>query len=153
MKEKKKRKKTKDSNQLWRWICLNCWELFWLLCLIENKIQVYGLWVWEWSLLMCYIWDVTSFTNEGVCCMLVNFPLKPLLAIINNKQVEYISSAGSSSRLQSDWLAWPWGTALQYLERGVAEMEMGVHWWHPLSGNPITSGNSSCHKQLPLIIL
>lgn len=42
-----------------------------------------------------FVRDVTSFTTEGVCCCaLLNFPLKPLLAIINNKQVEYISSAG-----------------------------------------------------------
>lgn len=36
---------------------------------------------------------------------LVNFLLEPLLAIINNKQVEPISSASSSSCLQSDWMA------------------------------------------------
>lgn len=55
---------------------------------------------------------------------LVHFLLEPLLAIINNKQVEPISSASSSSCLQSDWMAWPWGgcgggTMLQHLERRV----------------------------------
>lgn len=48
----------------------------------------------------------------------------PLLAIINNKQVEYISS----SHLQSDWmvtLGVGGGGVLQYAERRVAELEMG----------------------------
>ena len=59
------------------------------------------------------------------------FLLKPLLTIINNKQVEYISSAGSSSqapvRLDGVTLGVVvgGGGALQYLEGRAAEMEMG----------------------------
>ena len=57
------------------------------------------------------------------------FLLKPLLTILNNKQVEYISSAGSSSqapvRLDGVTLGVVVGGALQYLEGRAAEMEMG----------------------------
>lgn len=60
--------------------------------------------------------------------------------------MEYIGSGGSSSHLQSDWMAWPWGTALQYLERRVAEMEMGsLHYQGTQLHLEIVVAISNCH--------
>lgn len=99
-----------------------------------------------------FVWDVTSFTTEGVClCALVNFPLKPLPAIINNKQVEYISAAGflitSPIRLDGVTLG---DRAAVFRGEGGRDGD-GLLWWHLLSTNPITSGKCSCHTRLPVV--
>ena len=85
------------------------------------------------------------------------FLLKPLLTIINNKQVEYISSAGSSSqapvRLDGVTLGVVVGGGAAVFRGEGSRDGDGVLWWHPLSRNPITSGNCSCHEQLPFVTL
>ena len=117
-----------------------------------SKLCVHGFWALKWSPLLCILPEMSPHLLMKVsAARRLIFLLKPLLTIINNKQVEYISSAGSSSQLHSDWMAWPWGwgTALQYLEGRAAEMEMGCFGGNHYQGTQlhleIVDAISNCH--------
>lgn len=90
--------------------------------------------------------DITSFTNEGVCRLI--FPPKPLLAIMNNKQAEYINSAGSNQAAWHDLGEGGWAS-LQYLKRTLAEMETGrsggIHYQGTQLHLEIVVAISNCH--------